>query len=227
MSELLDEVKASFEKYEKDTDDGSGSIQMIDSSAELAPGFPEMREYYNMQLQALVRRGYHYYAGSTMPRVGEELLVLTGKYLQAPAVALVMGAFCDGLMVGHETDQTVKMAKHYNAPGHVFHVRQFRDASLIMTKGFAEDEELAQYFAQYLSNGMSHLAHATGFAHAELDSAKVWDLWMLVGMATTCTSFVAGYQLGCKWKERDVLDGIEIATEEAPDVVAGEAEDGL
>ena len=44
------------------------------------------------------------------------------------------------------------------------------------------------------------------------DPVKVWDVWCLVGTHTVVNTYLAGYRMGCTWRERDVLDGIEIAT---------------
>jgi hypothetical protein len=81
---------------------------------------------------------------------------------------------------------------------------------------------VCQYFAEYLMGGVNHLAHVTGFAHSNVEPQKVWDIWIMGGTACVCASFLAGNKLGTSWRERDVLDGIAIATEEAPVGSTGE-----
>jgi hypothetical protein len=95
-------------------------------------------------------------------------------------------------------------------------------ATTALGAGFADDEEVCEYFADYLMGGINHLAHVTGFAHAEVDPAKVWDLWVMGSTACICAGFMAGDKLGTTWRERDVLDGIAMATEEAPVGPTGE-----
>ena len=59
-----------------------------------------------------------------------------------------------------------------------------------------------------------HLSHATGFAHAtDVEPNKGWDIWLLNGTACICAGYLAGHLMGTTWRERDVLDGIEIASE--------------
>jgi hypothetical protein len=92
-----------------------------------------------------------------------------------------------------------------------------------MALGFAEDTEVLRFFTQFLVGGLEHLSHITGFAHRQVDPGKVWDVWMLIGTACICSSYLAGHNVGKEWKERDVLSGIEIATQEVPRGPAGEA----
>ena len=84
---------------------------------------------------------------------------------------------------------------------------------MTMAHGFAEDREVCDYFNTYLQSALHHMTHVTGFAHSEVVPTKVWDVWLLSGTAVITASFLAGTQMGATWRERDVLDGIEIASE--------------
>jgi hypothetical protein len=216
MNDLADEVKSSFEKSRDDVvGDHPGAAVIPTQGDELAPGFTAMRGYYEERLLIIMRRGYRQYAGSVLPTDGDELLTLTATYLQAPMIAVSLGAFADGVMLGHRNDHLVKMMFHFNNVDHLWHDDTFRESSMRMAKGFADDKQVCEYFNTYIDGALAHMAHATGFAHSEVRPHKVWDVWLLCGTACVTASFLAGTRMGTSWRERDVLDGIEIASESA------------
>lgn len=214
MTDLIDEVKDSFEKTHEETND-KGPVSIIRTDGEeLAPGFMAMRSHYEERLLAAARRGYRHHAGCTLPTAGDELLQLTQQPMLALLIALSTRAFADGVLIGQENNPIVRMALHFHQADHCYHEPAFIDASTQMALGFSRDEEVSDYFIDYVKRGVSHIAHVCGFAHdTEVNPAKVWDIWLLTGTSCVCASFLAGNKLGTTWKERDVLDGIEIATE--------------
>jgi hypothetical protein len=139
-----------------------------------------------------------------------------------PMIATLFRAFSDGVMIGHRDHHLVRMMLHFNQADALWDDDTFLQASKDLSAGFADDEEVCQYFAEYLMGGVNHLAHVTGFAHSNVEPQKVWDIWIMGGTACVCASFLAGNKLGTSWRERDVLDGIAIATEEAPVGSTGE-----
>jgi len=228
--DLAEEVKVSFEKSKEEvtgeTDGATGGVVM--ASDELAPGFLAMKEYYERQLLMITRRGYRQFAGSSMPTSGDELVLLTATKMTAPLVAVTLGAFTDGVMIGHQDDHRVKMCFHFNNVDHLFHDQGFRDSALKMAFGFAGDAGVTEYFQEYCAGAMAHMSHLTGFAHSTgVQPSKVWDLWLLVGTACITASYLAGTKMGTSWRERDALDGIVIATEEVSRGAEGEADSDL
>lgn len=213
MTDLIEEVKLSFERVRPNAD---GPLTVVTSAdeTELAPGFQPMQAYFQDRLLMVTRRGYRHFAGSTMPTNGNELVQRTIPTMVSMMIATSLGAFADGVMVGQQIDQTVKMCIHFNALDHLWHDQGFRATSLTMAHGFAEVDEVSSYFHTYVETAIAYISHVTGFAHSEVDPGKVWDLWMMAGASCVCTSYLAGNQLGTTWRERDVLDGIEAATEE-------------
>jgi len=218
MTDLIDEVRASFEKSRDESVDGNGPIKVIyQGDQELAPGFDAIREYYGDRLLAVTRRGYRHFAGSTMTRDSDELLAVTGEQMMPHLIKILLQSFSDGVMVGHRSNAQVKISIHFHLVDHLFTDSAFREASDTMAIGFGENEEILEYFAEYLTGGVAHLSHVTGFVHQRnVDPGKVWDIWLLIGTATVAASYLAGFKMGTAWLERDVLDGIEIATEEEP-----------
>lgn len=221
MNDLVEEIKGCFERSRDDVvgDDPHGMI-VTTQGDDLAPGFQSMKGYYEQQLLIMMRRAYRHHAGAILPAESDALIQHTALYLRAPMIAVTMGAFTDGVMISHQNDHLVKMMVHFHNVGHLFHDDDFRASSIQMAKGFADDKEVIDYFDSYVGGALSHIAHVTGFAHTEnVASVKVWDVWLLTGTACITAAYLAGVKMGTTWRERDVLDGIEMASE-------SEGEDG-
>jgi len=218
MTELSDEVRASFESARPDDSDAPVKI-VRQSEEEMAPAFNAMREFYSERLVVACRRGYRQYAGSAMSDQGDVLLEETTKQMLPALIQLSLCAFCDGVMIGQRDNVVVQMSFHWNQPEHCYHEDSFRDDSTTMAAGFSDDSDVLEYLAEYLRGAVAHMAHACGFAHATVDARKIWDIWMLSGTAAISASYIAGHKMGCGWRERDVLDGIELASEEDSDGV--------
>jgi len=220
MTDLVDEVKHSFELTKEGND---SPIQLITGDEDdLAPGFTAMRAYYEQRLIAITRRAYRFFAGGTLSRNADELMATTGEQMLPTLVATLLRAFADGVLIGQQNEQIVRMALHFHHPEHLYHDDDFLESAKHMALGLVDDDEVRDYFSEYAQGGLHHLAHSCGFAHQEVEPAKVWDLWLMTGTACVCSSFLAGQKLGTAWRERDVLDGIAIATEEVPDGSEGE-----
>lgn len=214
MNDLVEEIRGCFEKSRDEVAGSEPGATVVTSNLdEVAPGFGAMKTYYERQLLSLARRAYRHHAGSTMPTGSDELIEHTGVFLQAPMIAVTMGAFSDGVLIGHRDNHWVKMCVHFGNVEHLFHDDTFREDSKRMALGFAEDVEVCEYFQSYLGGALSHISHVTGFAHHEVNPVKVWDVWLLTGTACITASYLAGMKMGTSWRERDVLDGIEMASE--------------
>lgn len=216
MTDLIDEVRASFNKTRDDHGD-RGPVTVLGPGDPreqgFPPGFTAMRNYYGERLLAITRRGYRHFAGSTLPTDADQLMELTSQVMAEYVLALVFDAFADGVAIGHQQQQTVRIFTHFNTLEQIFTDELFRESSREMAKRFSEDPDVLAYFNEYVEGGMHHLAHVTGFAHREVEPGKIWDVWLLVGTACMCATFLAGHHLGVTWRERDVLEGIELATQ--------------
>ena len=213
MNDLVDDVRSSFEASQEAVGAGNSGGTIVTTGDDLAPAFTAMRGYYEERLLLIMRRGYRHFAGSNLPTAADDLMALTAGYLTAPMIAVSMGSFADGVMVGQQQETMVRMCLHFGNPEHLFHDDDFRASSLQMAKGFAGDDGVSEYFQEYVTGAMLNMSHVTGFAHSEVVPAKVWDVWLLAGTACVTASYLAGNKMGTSWRERDVLDGIEIASE--------------
>jgi hypothetical protein len=213
MSELIEQVRTSFESP-KGVESNSPVTVMRASDIVEAPGFHAMKSYFETRILILNRRGYRYFAGATMTTDADALLVETAKVMLTPTLATMFRAFSDGVLVGHQANHLVRQRIHFDQADELWAEDEFLTASMELGSGFADDDEVCNWFAEYIKGGINHLAHVTGFAHAEVEPSKVWDIWVMGGMACVCASYLAGTKLGMTWRERDVLDGIAIATEE-------------
>lgn len=213
MTGLLEEIKESFDKARITTEaDGGGPVVVGTNFPDMPEGFMAMQIYYRKVLVSLVRRGFRHHAGASMPTAADDLLKLTVPTMHPKLLAMLLQCFADGVRIGHRDDQRIKMAYHFEVMDTIYESAAFVTDSNTMALGFAEDDGIRAYFTEYLENGIAHMHHLTGFAHSEADPNQVWDLWMLIGLATIGSCYLAGHAMGSSWRERDVLDGIEIAT---------------
>lgn len=222
MTDLVDEVRASFDlaKHHNSTD---GAVTVLGPSDVIeVPGFTGMKSYYDTRITVITRRGYRHFAGATLTHDADALLTQTAEVMATPMLATLFRAFSDGVMTGHQDDHLVRMAIYFDRIDSLWNDTDFVNASGELSSGFADDDEVCTYFSEYMLGGINHLAHTTGYAHSQVEPNKVWDIWIMGGMACACASFIAGSKLGSTWRERDVLDGIAIATEEAPGGSTGE-----
>ena len=180
-------------------------------------GFPAMRETYEKLLMAALRRGYRYFAGTTMPEESDALVEKTAPVLGPPLTKLAIRAFADGVMIGQQDNPLVKMALFYNNLDELFADKDYKEAVKLLANGFSADGEVLDHFNHYLYNAVVAITHATGFAHGSGQPAKIWDIWALAGAATEAASYMAGMRMGDAWKLRDELDGIQIASKEGSD----------
>jgi hypothetical protein len=219
---LIEEVRNSFENQQEELT-GRGPISIIrPGDEELAPGFNAMRSYYEERLLAFTRRSYRHYAGGSMPTEADELLRRTGEKMLPALIALELQAYADGVLIGHRADAQVQISFHFHIVDQLFAEKEFRESSDRLASGFSDDTEVIDFFRTFTSGGVENMSHITGFAHHDVDPGKVWDIWLLVGTAVVCSCYLAGHRMGVTWRERDVLDGIEIATEEGTDGPEGE-----
>jgi len=222
MTDLADEIRSSFEESRDQLSANDGPLALIHDDDVLAPGFTGMRNHYSIRLMAMNRRGYRWYAGSTLPTDADQLVALTATMMRDLLLKVMVSAFSDGVLIGHAEEQVVKMFLHFHKEDELFEDTGFREAADPMSSGFLEDEEVRAYFDEYLRGAVTHLSHTVGFVHRKVDPNKVWDVWLLVGTASTAAAYLAGHRMGTGWRERDVLDGIEIASGEDAHGAEGE-----
>lgn len=219
---LLEDVKRGFERASTEVNpDSSGTgivpTAITEESDTLAPGFFAMREYNDGRVKVMLRRGYRHFAGAPLPDDSIETLEVTKEELGTLITSVVIEAFCDGVQVGQASSHQVKMALFYENLNDLFTNEHFRNDTLVMALEFAEDTEVRGFFADYVMGAVRALARATGFAPNTGISHKIWDLWLLCGTSLVTSGYIAGYQLGGIWKERDVLSGLETEMEEGND----------
>jgi len=221
MTDLVDEIKQSF-TVSRDERFKPGQVQRLTAS-DVAPGFVGMRELYSELLLVYTRRGYRWFAGSSMPSQADDLLELTRPVMLPDYVALMVRAFSNGAVIGQGNEQVVKMLLFYGKADELFGNEEYRIQCSQFAKGLASDPEVLDFFTMYLNEGLDQLLHLVGIAHTETEPNQIWNFWLLVGTAVISTSYLAGFKLGKDWSERDLLDGIESATEEASRGSEGEA----
>lgn len=223
MNTLIEDVRTSFER-EVEERGATSPIQILTSEDTFPPGFREMREYYTQRITAYTRRGYRHFAGSDMPDDADRCIELTGEVMLDPIMTMLFEAFCDGVQVGQRV-HLVAMADEFDRWEPLFFDDDFREQSHLMAAGFSDDRDVAEYFMNYLADGLGSLIHATGYAHSDAHHNKVWDIWVMLSTATISASYVAGHRMGDQWREREMITDLEIALEGGPDGIQPAGED--
>lgn len=217
MMSLVEEVMEAFESCRhQQLGDAEGPVSFLPSQPdELPPGFQAMHSYYEIRLPVLLRRGYHHYAGAVLPRDSDQLTGETAVVMLPMLIKECVSSFCAGVLVGHQDHHMVRMAMHFGVIEMLYQDEDFRTAADDMARGFVDDHQVKSFFIEYTTSALAHLSHLVGFAHQpDAEVHKVWDLWSLFGNSLTSAGYLAGHVLGTSWHERDVLSGIELASEE-------------
>lgn len=213
MSELLDEIKEAFHDTKDEFDEESDAPVLVTQAVNLPPGTMGMRNYSQQVMLVLTRRIYRWFAGATLPPIPKELFKIISARMLPPVTKAVMESFSAGVIIGHKSDHIVRMAHHVHLVDALFADEDFQVSARTMATGFRDDPEIWEFFTTYVSGAAEYLSHITGWVHKDLPE-KVWDVWMICGISGTSAAYLAGYRMGTSWYERDVLDGILIATEE-------------
>ena len=212
MSTLSDEINAIFRNYAI-----ANETQQVVSASELAPGLISMKNYYEDRLVVLLRRCYRQLAGSVMPTTGDDLFKLTAPLVGPGLLSFYTSIFTDGVLIGQQRELMIQMAEHFNTMDELFRMGSFRVISDKMANGFLGDADVKDLFKDYLWRcSEAFFAMAGCHDDKKFNPSSVWDLWRMIGESSSLSAYLAGHQLGMSWAEKDVLDGIAIATQEQP-----------
>jgi len=96
----------------------------------------------------------------------------------------------------------------------LFNDKAVETAASIEAMRLAMDRECRHHLMEFIGRQMAGAVRALGFENAQAhETSHVWDVWFAALAGGSATIYRAGYQLGCKWREEDILQGIVKATE--------------
>lgn len=214
MSDLVGEIRAMFEKDRDEISPESPMKMVSDSELKMTPGLRGMREYFQERINRATRRGYRLHAGAPLNPDHKQAMYDTSEPMLAHTVAIGLGAFSAGVMMGQQNDHLVRLKIFQGDPDALFEMKEFREAAKNMALGFSNDDEVVEFFTDYAKGAMEQMGVMTGFLRRSGNPNKVWDLWIFTSTGLVTASYMAGCRLGTTWREKDVLDGILMATEE-------------
>ena len=216
MSDLLHDVRHSFETLSEATGEPTstmGPVSTYQMAIDAVDGLEAMRSFNEDRIKAALRRAYRHFGGATLSKDNDEVFDMTKNRLGALFSALVIETFCDGIQIGSKTEPTVQMALATDETLGLFHDHEFRAASLGLALEITSDDDVGQFFTNYVVGCAMALGHVTGFAHGQDNAHKIWDLWLMAGTSMVSAGYIAGCQLGKIWTEREVVAGMETAME--------------
>lgn len=218
MSEFSEEIRTTVEKINHSVG-GEEFIEVNESGiADRTTGFKSARQYFDVEALKVIRRIYRRSAGRRW-ETGRKAMDETEPDC-VPALAAVLGhAFCAALLVGQGLSHAVKKHAFMGTIDEVFENESFKaETELMYMNTVLEDPDVAQVMRDYLRITASHVASAGGFLIAnERNTIRVWDVWNLGSQSAVMGMYICGYEIGKRWSEQDVLQGILSATEEKHD----------
>src|SRR3954463_999307 len=136
MTDLNEEIRDSFKRctlVDVGVDsDNSSPVVALSAERDLPPGFEAAKEWHDKQVTVFCRRGYRKFAGSTMPTQADELGKLTVPVMMPLLVTACTRAFADGVQIGHQYEQQVKISAFFGRIDELFENREFRERSANM-----------------------------------------------------------------------------------------------
>lgn len=220
MSDLSEEIEAAYKGLNEkhvDIEDGQAEVHYVREDSEVAqlPAYHAVQQYYAVEMVKAVRRAYRYNSGRepfpSGPVAYEQTRGLAHKHMMTTAIE----AFADGVQMGHEISAKVRKFMHFDKADDLITDPDFRTESSMIALNVMSDPDCMEFFDAYFFETTEWFMYATGFANVETkeNTQKVWDLWALSAMSMITAFYGTGCKLGASWKERDVLSGIESATE--------------
>ena len=126
MTDLIDEIKASFEKSKMAVDNGDGVTIVRQHRGGAGSGFPGHAGALQREAPADRASWVPVARRLAMPTDSDELMEKVSGQMTAAMIALSMSAFADGVILGHQSDPLIKMMFHFNNVDHVFHDESMR-----------------------------------------------------------------------------------------------------
>ena len=172
------------------------------------PGADAFGNLSHRELTAVLRSARMYFAGSTPWSTGMEAVEATSNHMQNKLCAKMMEMLGYGIYVGRQNlDRSENFEK-------LFTDRGVEIAANLEAMRVALDQEARSHLMEFMGKQVAGAVRAMGFHEVQPHQTHhVWDVWFAALAGGSATVYRAGYQLGSKWREEEVLNGILEATQ--------------
>lgn len=177
------------------------------------PGAEAYGKFSHAYLTSALKAGKLFFAGAPAWETGADAIEATMRHLHGKVLARLVELLGFGIHVGRKD---MGDDADYN---HLFN----KDKQFKLEAGFeglriAIDEEAKNTLAEFLGSQLAGAYKATGFDKCPPhETCHVWDVWYAALAGGSATIYKAGYNLGRKWREEEILNGIFEATERGSD----------
>jgi hypothetical protein len=213
VSDLSDQVRGILE-FHGEGEPPSGGIVHMKSTEEALPGMWSCQNYYRQYGSKVIRRIYRKHNGCDMPETFQEAYEKFHDDCVEAAAAIGYKALADGVQMGQGNTGIVRKERFFKRLDKIFERDGFHEESKLIAITFSGDYDTTELITDYVEGASKVIAAATGLTRPNVPSSKIWDMWILALCAVGMTCYSAGYELGKRWAEADVLNGIMTATEQ-------------
>lgn len=208
MSKLAQDLQTVLNVETPDFQSAVHAVQSRDST----PGAKAFSKLSHRQLTGVLKTARLFFAGSTTWKTGMEAMEATSNHLQSKLVPKLIELMGLGIYVGKEN---VSEDENFER---IFDNKDVQVHAAMEGLKVAMDEEARKAVIDFLGGQVAGAMMAMGWEDVPAhETSHVWDVWYAALAGGSATIYQAGYQLGCKWREEEILNGIFEATERGTD----------
>ncbi len=220
LSDLLDEIlrkemtkDSTLEASVTPTSEGL-LLETKTPGVEELPGFTGSKEHNDREIAKILGRCFRKNAGSADFESPIEAYNRTVDRVVHGAVPLAWQSLADGVQMGQRQSFAFKKYNMFNKLDEAFDAEGWRSESALIALPFEADQDSQRWMVNYLEQTCLSLGTASGYANGMHHLRKIWDVWALSLSSVCIAMYVLGNQLGERWAEETVLNGIISASEE-------------
>jgi hypothetical protein len=192
MSDLSDDINDALERL-KETEGGLHSLMHGDDPPDAISG---AALFAHVETAKALRIVFREIAGSDPWPNNQAALDATEHSVMPSINKVVQTAFCSGFLIGQGEAAVVRKQVFYKHLDKLFTLSRFREEVEIFQLTLSQDTAAVQRINQHLYEQATSFAAVSNFANTEVNSAHVWDLWLMVGQSSAITMYLIGLQVG-------------------------------
>jgi len=177
------------------------------------PGEIEFVGVLRSNIKTMLSRSRMHFAGSDPWPDGDEALRATADHMKANIYACLCNSLACGIVVGKNKEyQKKESEEYYELFGKDL---VFRLSCAAQTAGITSDEEMMLSLRDALESSVQGVGQMMSFKEKTgIATLHIWDLWNAALGSSCLTLYTIGFELGVKWSEEEILNGILEASEE-------------
>lgn len=219
MSKLSETLESTIERREeRGAAFELAQLEQKGKMLETYPGFDHFAKWARWKINVILRKGKAYYGGADPWPSGEEALMQTAAKLEVNIYLMLIESISAGATIGMHRSLFPD-----NDWAGVF--KNSCEDSVLWSKSVSEfsseisdDWDTMCVLRSQLTESVGSFATRAGAAYWKgKDTLRVWDAWDHALAATTCKLFLTGMEMGERWRDEEILEGIIKATTQFPE----------